>query len=478
LSGDNQQATTERVRSLNDYTQSNDENVDGIVCSAWRHAEIGRNDQSFAIMAKVTKKGYGTPEEYAERAKEINQQYLCITDHGMMGAVPRQIRACEQYKLSFISGIELYVQDKHVSEDDRKQLSDEDKKAIRKSYHLLAIAYNNQGYSNLVRLSSWGWLHGFYYKPRVTHEQLLKYKEGIIFTSCCYNGEIGQAFDKGGAEQADVMLEKYIKMFSPNFYLEIMLLDFVKQKPYDKYIVSRSEKYKLPIIVTNDNHYVYKDDSKDQRIMLMIQNRTTLAEIEKRLSYEDKQEIFELQDSNLWMKSEEELNEKWLEMYQDAIPLEVFEQAKKNTVEICRKAKGVILDRNVKLPQIPNADDKFKEELIKGFKWRGLTGKEYVNRLKEEKELICRKGFASYFLIQKMFVDEARRICPLLLGYGNGSEAIGCGRGSSVSSLCCYCLGITDVDPIRHGLLFSRFLSEARGGKSMKLRFTGEPDVD
>lgn len=421
--------------------------------------------------------GYGKVDEYAERAVKINQQFVCITDHGMMGVIPQQIRACETYKRFPVYGVELYVNDKHENKDTINLLDIEQKKIFRKSYHLLAIAYSDEGYKNLVNLCSWAWQNGFYYKPRVNHKQLLSRKEGIIFTTGCYNSEVGQAFDRGGDEQANQMLEKYIEMFSPNLYLEFMLLDFVKQKPYNAYIMRAHEKYKLPLVLSNDCHYCRKEDSKHQRYMLMVQKKSTLAEINQRLSTEDQQEIFELQDENLWMKSEEEINEKWLQMYSDVIPLELFEQAKKNSVEICRKAKGLQLDRSVKLPEVQDADLKLKEALIAGFKWRGLQdkGKEYAYRLKEEYELIKRKGFSSYFLIQKNLVDEARRVCPEMIGYGDGNEACGVGRGSAVGSLATFCLSITNVDPIAHGLLFSRFMNEARGGKSLNIRFNRSP---
>jgi len=426
--------------------------------------------------------GYGTVEEYAERSVLVNQKYLCVTDHGMMAAIPRQIRACEEmskehnYKLHPVYGCELYLQNKHCSEEDRKHLSEEDKKEVRKSYHLLALAYNNKGYSNLVQLSSWAWINGFYYRPRVTYKQLMAHKEGIIFTSCCYNGEIGQAFERGGSDAAYQMLERYMAMFGEHFYLELMLLDFNKQKPFDAWLIAAHDKYHIPLIVTNDCHYCNQEDSKYQRYMLMIQKKTTIADIEKKLQADDQMDIFELQDSNLWMKSEDEMDEKFLKMYRDVIPEELYEQAKLNTVKICEQAKGVEIDRGIKLPQIPDADDKFKEKLQEGMKWRGLANNpQYEYRLKEEYELICRKGFASYFLIQKRFTDEARKKSPELLKWGTGHEAVGPGRGSGVGSLCNYVLGITDVDPIRHNLLFSRFLSEARGGKTMKIRFTQKP---
>jgi DNA polymerase-3 subunit alpha len=182
-------------------------------------------------------------------------------------------------------------------------------------------------------------------------------------------------------------------------------------------------------------------------------------------------DFFELQDENLWMKSEEELNEKWLSDYSDIIPYEVFCEAKKNTVEICRKAKGVELDRSLKLPIFPDCDERLKDQVIDGFKKRNLPKtREYLDRIKEELGLITRKGFSTYFLIQKMMTDEARRWCRENIG-GDGTQAVGPGRGSACGSLICYCLGITDVDPVYEGLLFSRFMSEARGGRSINFDF-------
>jgi len=431
--------------------------------------------------------GFGTVEEYAQRAKLINQNFLTVSDHGMMGAIPRQIRACEKIcdkygkdALSPIMACELYLNPKQPEisclEDMQKimsEMDESDKNSMKSSAHLLAIAYNQTGYSNLVRLSSWGWTKGFYRKPRINYEQLLKHKEGIVFTSCCYASEIGRAFEQGGEELADDVIRRYIEMFGKeHFYLEIMLLDFNKQKPYDAYIVKAKEKFGLKIILTNDVHYCNKEDSHYQRLMLMVQTNRTIQEIQKAMEEDSMRDFFELQDQNLWMKSEEELNQKWLESYHDVIPYEIFCEAKKNTVEICRKAKGLQLDRSLKLPAIENEDDILMEEAIKGFNQRCLPkNKAYQNRLKEEYSLITRKGFSSYFLIQKKMTDEARRVCNELLGYGDGSQALGPGRGSGVGSLLCYCLGITNVDPIREDLLFSRFMSEARGGRSIVLEF-------
>ena len=405
----------------------------------------------------------------------------------MLGAVPRQIKACDKINdkmgkdtLSPIFAVELYVnsmQPESTGLDFMQRfmgdLDETQKKHCKASAHLLAIAYNETGYKNLVRLSSWAWTKGFYHRPRVNYEQLLQHKEGLYFTSCCYNSEVGRAFDKGGEDAAFAMIEKYIEMFGKEHYLlEIMLLDFEKQKPYDAFIIKAKEKYGLKIILTNDCHYCQAEDSHFQRLMLMVQTGRTLDEIKSALAEDQIKDFFELQDSNLWMKSEEELNSKWDKDYRDIIPYDIFCEAKRTTVEICNKAKGVNLDRSLKLPVLPDADERLKEEVMKGFALRGLPkNREYLDRIKEEYSLITRKGFASYFLIQKMMTDEARRVCKDLLGWGDGSQAVGPGRGSCVGALTCYCLGITSVDPIYEGLLFSRFMSEARGGRGIVLEF-------
>lgn len=417
--------------------------------------------------------GLSQVEEYAERCGKINQKFLCVSDHGMMGVIPRQIRAAEKTGLTPIFACELYVN--NLQGNDPKDFSPEEKAKYGVSPHLLAIAYNQAGYSNLVQLCSWGWLSGFYRKPRVTYEQLLKHRDGIFFTSCCYNSEVGRAFDSGGAEAADQMIERYIGMFGDNYFLELMLLDFAPQKAYDAYLVGAAERFKRHLIVTQDCHYCNKSDSRLQQYMLMIRTKRTIKEA--LLKQEAGEDVFELQDTNLWLKSEAELNEKWAADFSDIIPLEVFERAKMNTVELCRRAKGVELDRTVKLPQLPDADNALWEAVKDGFRRRPINrqrGAEYMARVKEEYDLIRRKGFASYFLICKMFTDEARRVCPQLTGFDSDC-AVGPARGSGAAALTNFLLGVTDVDPIEEDLMFSRFLNENRGGRRMKVRFTAPP---
>lgn len=430
--------------------------------------------------------GFAKPEEYAEYSKEANQQYLCITDHGMMSVIPSQIRACDEYDLKPLFGCELYVNNFQPSiqkEVDYKAYADrlapEDKEVLRKSYHLLAVAATNEGYRNLVHLATWGFANGYGgvpRRPRVTHAELMAHKEGILFSSCCYLSEIGQAFDRQGPDAAEDMLLKYYGMFGKSFYLELMLLDFAKQKPYDAWLVKMHDKYHIPIIISQDCHYCRKDHAKYQRYQLMTKTGNTIQDIERAMKDGNAEErFFELQDQNLWMKTEAEVNEKYAADYSKIIPYEIFCKAKRESVAFCRRAEGVTIDRAIKLPKLPEANEKLWEASLKGLKWRGLASRQYLDQLRKEYELICRKDFSSYFLIVKMFTDEARRICPKILGWGNGDEALAPGRGSAVGFLTCYVLGITDVNPIKHKLLPERFLSDARGGRQMQLEFPGDP---
>ena len=398
--------------------------------------------------------GHGFVEDYAAKWKS-HGDYLSVSDHGMMSAIPSLIKSCmptnkkddvnKNKKLTPIFSMEAYVNPLQIEYDTEKQLKDyikslnpEEQKKLRTSYHLLAIAYNDIGYENLVTLSSLAWTKGHYYRPRVNHKQLVKYKEGIIFTSCCYASEIAQAFDAGGDEAGFAMIEKYMAMFGENFYLELILLDFVKQKPYNAFIIRAHNKYKVPLIISCDTHYVNAKDSRYQQLMLMVQTKRTIKDIEKRIQESGGQDLFELQDTNLWMKREEEINAKWQSDYRDIIDYELFKQAKLNTVEICRKASGISLDRSMKFPIIENANEILQKEMTEGFKRRKLSfySKEYTHRLKEEYNLICRKGFASYCLMVKAITDEACRVFSELLGWGNGADALSPGRGCLSGDTC------------------------------------------
>lgn len=427
--------------------------------------------------------GFSMVSEYAEYSKEVNQKYLCITDHGTMAAIPSQIGESEKNKLIPIFGCEMYInkfQPKMSSRDEsaeyRKNLPEAQQKLFDKSCHLLGIAYNNEGYKNLVRLTSWAWIHGYYRKPRINHEILQQHKEGIIFTSTCGNSEIANAFFEHGDDAGFEVVKQYKEWFGDNFYLELMMLDWKRQAPYDAFLIRAHNKFNIPFVLTQDCHYCKKEHSHNQRLMLMINTKRTIHEVQALIDSGQADDLFELQDSNLWMKSEDELNVKWESDYQEVIDYEIYKQAKANTVKICQKASGVMLDRTIKLPEFKDDKRLLLEHIKAGIELRQMPkNTTYINRIKEEYELICNKGFASYFLIQKMMVDEAFNVCKDLYGFDDPSMARGPGRGSIGGSLVGYLLDLHDVDPVGHDLYFSRFLSKARGGKQMKTRFTQKP---
>jgi DNA polymerase III alpha subunit len=248
-----------------------------------------------------------------------------------------------------------------------------------------------------------------------------------------------------------------------------------KNKVYDIQ-VQEDHSFIANLITSSNCHYCRKEDSRMQRLMLMIDSKRTVADMEKAIAEGKEGDYFELQDKNLWLKSEEELNSKWQSDYSNSIDYELFKQAKRHTVKIAETCKGVEIDRSLKLPQFPDEFDRLKEEVKLGMRKRQISAqdKRYTDQIKMELELVKDKEFSSYFLIQKMMVDEARRKWAEISG-GTGAEAAGPGRGSGPGFLLNYLLGITDVDPIKHDLLSERFLSPARGGKQMKLLFSQEP---
>lgn len=382
--------------------------------------------------------GYATVPELGDRAVKNEQKFLCITDHGMMGAIPNQISVCEKRNLEPIFGIEFYYNPHQVlitNDEERKKhmasLSEEEKKAYRKNYHLLAIATSEVGYKNLVRMATWACLYGVGgrpSRPRINDEIIEKYKKDIIFTSCCYASEIGYTFDTKGSDAAEDVVLKYWARFGNNFRLEIMMLDFHKQKPYDKFIIKMHLKYGIPLYLSQDCHVADPEDTVMQHKMLMMQTGRTIEQVEQMEA--EGFDVFEIQDRQLWMKNEEELNVFWENNYQDVIDYEIYKQAKIESLNMAEKAKGVKLDRQLKLPVLPQADDVLFQNIKDGFKKRGLSGsKDHLYRIKEEYELIVRKGFSSYFIIQKMFTDIAREKGPEILGYGDPEDMVSSGRG-------------------------------------------------
>lgn len=376
-----------------------------------------------------------------EKAKEYNMPALAVTDHGALFGVIEFYKYATANGIKPIIGIELYMAPRSRFE-----------KAggiSGSNYHILLLARNYKGYKNLLKLSSLSYIEGFYYRPRIDMELIEKYSEGLIFLTGCLKGHIPSLILSGKIDEAEKALKTYVDIFGKdNVYLELMDIDLKENVEVNRVLVEFSKKYDLPCVATNDVHFIEKDDYTLHEILLAIQTNKTLQD-KVRLKFETQEVYF---------KNAEEMKERFSHM-PDAI---------KNTLEIAEKCNTSLeLDSKLHLPkfEIPEGFDSnysyLRELAQKGLRER--TGKEpstrYKDRLNYELEIIKKMGYEGYFLIVKDIVDFARK----------KDIMVGPGRGSSVSSLVLYSLGVTSIDPLKYGLYFERFLNPER---------ISPPDVD
>ncbi|MBE5957154.1 MAG: DNA polymerase III subunit alpha [Lachnospiraceae bacterium] len=377
--------------------------------------------------------------ELTARVKELGMDSIAITDHGVMYGVIDFYKAALAEGIKPIIGCEIYVAP--GSRYDRENVKGEDR-----YYHMVLLAENNAGYHNLMKIVSRGFTEGFYYKPRVDHEVLEQYHEGLIALSACLAGEIPSLIRKDKYEEAKEAALKYQKLFGENnFYLELQDHGMAEQTMVNNGILRMSRETGIPMVATNDIHYIYDTDMQAHDILLCIQTGKKLSD-ENRMRYEGGQ---------YYCKSEEEMRR-------------LFPYAKEaldNTHKIAQRCNVEIKFHEQKLPKfdVPGDGDAF--EYLKGLCEEGLVkrygkpGPELYERLYYELNTIKNMGYVDYFLIVWDFIHYARQ---------NGI-AVGPGRGSAAGSLVSYCLTITNIDPIRYQLLFERFLNPER---------VSMPDID
>ena len=376
-----------------------------------------------------------------EKAASLGMPAVALTDHGVMYGVVEFYKAAKKAGIKPIIGCEVYMAPKSRFEKQASKGKREDT-----SYHLTLLAANNHGYQNLMRLASFGFLEGFYYKPRIDMELLEKYHEGLIALSGCIAGEIPRHIISGDDEAAARTLERFTGIFGKdNFYLELQDSGIPEQKIANDGLIKLSKKYGIPLVATNDVHYLEKEDNSFHDVLLCIQTGSTINETD-RLKFSTDQYYF---------KDFQEMSGLFPEQ----------EEAIKNTLKIAQRCNTELEFGMDLIPAFKTPGDiepeKYLEELCsEGAKARyGSISKEVEARMKKELDVIEKMGFAQYFLIVWDFVHFAKE---------NGIR-VGPGRGSAAGSIVSYCLGITDIDPLEHGLLFERFLNEER--RSM-------PDID
>jgi len=372
-------------------------------------------------------------DDVIAKAKSFDMPAVAITDHGSLyGAFKFYTKAVE-VGIKPIIGVEAYKA--------KNSRFDKQANTARDQNHLVLLAKNLAGYKNLLKIITIAHLEGFYYKPRVDFEVLEKHSEGIIALSACLQGEIASLLLENQDKQAELILEKYLKIFKENFYLELQR--HPKSEELDrvnKQIISLSRKYAVPLVATNDVHYIEESDAYAQEILLCIQTQRTIVEKNRPMSMIDIPDYY--------FKSPSEMKGLFIDL----------PEAIENTVKIADMCNleipmGKWILPKFETPKKQTVEDYLKELVETRKKRVASYDQKIVNdRLQYELKIIISKGYATYFLIVSDFVIWAK----------THGIAVGPGRGSVAGSLVAYVLGITDINPIDYNLPFERFLNPDR----------------
>ncbi len=385
--------------------------------------------------------GLSKIKEMVAYAKELGMKAIAITDHGAMYGVIKFFTTCKEAGIKPIIGCEIYVAKR--SRHDKEAGVDNDYN------HLILLAKNETGYKNLMKLVSISHLEGFYYKPRVDIELLEKHHEGLICLSACLNGYVSQPLIDGQEKTAIARMKKLSDIFGKDhFYLELQRHPNIpKQDLLNEKLLSLSRTYGIPVVATNDNHYIRKTDAEAQEILLCIQTQTTIDTKDRKLSMIDSPDFY--------IKSSEEMEQLFID-----IP-----EAIQNSNKIAHMCNVEISLGKWIMPifDVPNgktAADYMRELVDEGLKKRyGEITPEIIKRTEYELSVILKKGYETYILIVADFVNWAK----------NHGITVGPGRGSNAGSIVSYALLISDIDPLFFKLPFERFLNPMR---------PSPPDID
>ncbi len=378
--------------------------------------------------------GLGTPTGIVERAKEMGMNSVALTDHGSMYGIIEFYKAAKAAEIKPIVGMEAYVAPRLLSEKVSKLDSN--------PYHLILIAKNLDGYLNLMRLTSIGHLEGFYYKPRVDKTTLKKHSKGLIATSACLAGELSRMLLSNDEEAAKKALGEYKEIFGDDFYIELQdHPDIREQGMANEKLIALAKETNTPMIVACDSHYIRKEDRGAHDVLVCVQIGKTVDD-PTRMTY----------DGDFSLRDPKEL----YDAFKD-VP-EALENTQK-IADMCDLeipfAENLLPIFKIESGQTP--DEYLREQCLKGLPERypdidERTKKELLERMDYELGVIAKMGFSSYFLIVADYVKWAK----------NNGIMVGPGRGSAAGALVTYLTYITDVDPIRYGLLFERFLNPDR----------------
>jgi len=371
-------------------------------------------------------------KDIPKRVKELGMKAVALTDHGVMFGSAIFFQECQKEGIKPIIGCEMYIAPK--SRFDKEATMEE------KYFHLILLAKNKEGYQNLIKLVSCGFTEGFYSKPRIDKDILKEHSKGLICLSACLAGEVSKAIISDDMEKAEEVALWYKELFGEDYYLEIQNNGLREQIMVNQKLIALSRKLNIPLVATNDAHYLKKEDSFNHEILLCMQTG-------KRITDEDRMRF---ETDEFYIKTPEEMSD-----YFEAVP-----EAIENTVKIADKCNfefefGVTKLPNYDVPKEFETHEAYFRKLAKNGirnRYGENPSKEIIERSEYELDIISKMGYVDYFLIVWDFINYAKT---------NGIP-VGPGRGSGAGSIIAYSIGITDIDPIKYKLLFERFLNPER----------------
>lgn len=414
-----------------------------------------------------------TPEDIIKCTKDLGMNSVALTDHGSLAGHIQFINAGKKHNIKTILGIEAYfvddVQTVYKLNDELGVLEEKEKlfkkdkgKKVelkqleerktelrqlrieaRRYNHLILLAKNQNGYNNLIKIHNDAVIDGFYYKPRCDWKVIEKHKGDIIATSACLGSRTSKLIAAGDIQGAKEAIARYKQVFGDgNFFLELQLNEIKLQKDVNDVLIKLAEETSTPLTISLDAHYTFEGQNS---------SRILLRQLDK-----ESGEIFDDQLTDLYIKNEDMLLKSWRQ-YMGEYPAEILAEAILNTRKISDSIESFSIDNTLKFPDFETGEFTQEEFLsakaLEGLENRGFhTNKQYIDRLNSEMKDIKKLGFSSYF-----------NVITDLINHEKERQQVGVGRGSIGGSLLAYCLGISNVDPIRYGLYFERFISEQKG---------------
>lgn len=383
-------------------------------------------------------------EDLTQKACDCGHPAVAITDHGNMYGVPKFVLAAKKRGLKPIVGCEFYITHYPVEERDTSK---------NPRFHQILLAKNQKGYENLVKLCSFGYTDGYYYKPRIDREMLVKHSEGLIASTCCLASEVNRTIIDKGEEEAEKVFKWYLDIFGDDYYIELQRHNLGDMDKCNEVLIRWSKKFGVKMIATNDVHYVNREDSEAHDLLLALQTGSDYDDPNRFRFTDDHGRL----NPEFYFKTTEEM----ANLFSD-VP-----EALENTLDIVDKVDFEMnLASQMVLPQfkVP-VEFKDNDDYLAHLTWIGARKRygeltsDVTERIEFELAVMRKMGYAGYFLIVQSFTSEARR----------RGVYVGPGRGSAAGSVVAYCLGIIDVDPLRYSLLFERFLNPDR---------VSPPDID